>query len=155
VAGTALGVGASTFLEVFYIQFSKDGKVDIFEHEVLKKLVFILRFGLLLLVLSGFGLMVLWRLRVMGPDVFFSARYLTKMSVVLILLFTAFLMNFRLINLRIGSAISITSWYWAMILGIWRNAKISLVLLMTLYVVSIALVYLLLEFVRSKTIKSK
>ncbi len=154
IIGTVLGVGAATFLEIFSIYFAKDGKVDIFEHEILRIFVAILRFGLVILTFSGFGLLVLWRLRLMGPETFYGPKFMAKMTIILILLSVAFLMNFRLINLKVGSAISTASWYAAMIFGIWRRAEFSYFVLMGFYLVFVLLTYFSLEFIRSRVIKT-
>src|SRR4030066_1480407 len=111
VLGTSLGVGGSTFAEIFAIKFSKDGKVDIFEHEVLRVCISVIRIGLIILTFSGLGLLVLWRMKLLGPDVFYSGRFLAKMTILLLLLLIALLMNFRFVNFRFGSAISTASWY--------------------------------------------
>lgn len=155
VVGTALGVGAATFLEVLSIKFLKDGKVDIFEHDVLRICINVLRAGLIIVTFSGFGIMVLGRLRFLGPEAYYSPRFLAKITVVLVLLLVAFLMNFRLINLKVGSAISTASWYAALIFGLWRNAKYSFWVLMALYALLILVTYFVLEYFRSRSLKNK
>ena len=155
VLGTVLGVGGSTFAEIFAIKFSKDDKIDIFEHEVLKICISVLRIGLIILTFSGLGLLVLWRMKLLGPDVFYSGRFLAKMTILLILIFIALLMNFRLINLKLGSAISTASWYAAMILGIWRGLHLSYFAIMAGFGVFVVLVYFLLEYARKTYLKSK
>ena len=155
VLGTALGVGGSTFAEIFAIRFAKDKKIDIFEHEVLKICITVIRIGLIILTFSGLGLLVLWRMKLLGPDVFYSGRFLAKMTILLILLFIALLMNFRLVNLKLGSAVSTASWYAAMILGIWRGLHISYFAIMAGFGVFVLLTYLLLEYVRKVYLDGK
>lgn len=153
VVGTAIGVGAATFLEIFAIYFGRDKKVDIFEHEVLKICIKVLRLGLIILAISGFGLLMMARLRMLGPESYYASRMLAKMSIVLILLAVALLMNFRLINLKVGSAISTTSWYAALVLGLWRGIKINLFWVLLIYICCIVIVYFILEFFRKITAK--
>jgi len=155
VLGTALGVGGSTFAEIFVIKFAKDKKIDIFENEILKICITVIRIGLIILTFSGLGLLVLWRMKLLGPDVFYSGRFLAKMTILLILLFIAFLMNFRFVNLKLGSAISTASWYAAMILGIWRGLHASYFAIMLGFGVFVVLVYFLLEYARKTYLKSK
>ena len=155
VLGTALGVGGSTFAEIFVIKFAKDKKIDIFENEILKICITVIRIGLIILTFSGLGLLVLWRMKLLGPDVFYSGRFLAKMTILLILLFIAFLMNFRFVNLKLGSAISTASWYAAMILGIWRCLHASYFAIMLGFGVFVVLVYFLLEYARKTYLKSK
>lgn len=155
VLGTALGVGGSTFAEIFAIKLAKDKKTDIFEHEILKICISVIRIGLIILTFSGLGLLVLWRMKFLGPDVFYSGRFLAKMTILLILLFFALLMNFRLVNLKFGSAISTASWYAAMILGIWRGLDLSYFAIMAGFGVFVALVYFFLEYAKKMYLKSK
>ncbi|OGD89728.1 hypothetical protein A3D07_03795 [Candidatus Curtissbacteria bacterium RIFCSPHIGHO2_02_FULL_42_15] len=155
VLGTALGVGGSTFAEIFAIKFAKDKKIDIFEHEILKVCITVIRIGLIILTFSGLGLLVLWRMKLLGSDVFYSGRFLAKMTILLILIFIALLMNFRFVNLKLGSAISTASWYAAMILGIWRGLHASYFAIMLGFGVFVVLVYFLLEYARKTYLKSK
>ena len=155
IFGTVLGVGGSTFAEIFYTKFQSDKKVDLFEHEVLKICVGVIRIGLVILVFSGLGFLVLARLAYLGPDVFYSSRFLAKMTVVVVLLFVALLMNFRFINLELGSSISTASWYAAMILGIWRNLNVSYLVIMLAYFIFGFIVFLLLTFARKHFVLKK
>lgn len=155
VLGTALGVGGSTFAEIFAIKFAKDNKIDIFEHDVLKVCITVIRIGLIILTFSGFGILVLWRLKLLGPDVFYSGRFLAKITILLVLLLVALFTNFRFINLKLGSAISTASWYAAMILGIWRGLHLSYFVIMTGFFVFVVLVYFFLEFARKMYLKNK
>src|SRR3989344_6656155 len=116
IVGTVLGVGATTFAEIFYLKFLKDGEIDPLENDILKVFYQIIRLGLVILVFSGFGYLIMWRLNFLGPQVFFSDRFIAKITVIVVLLTAAFAINFRLINLKVGSAITFTSWYMALIL---------------------------------------
>jgi len=155
VLGAALGVGGSTFVEIFTIKFAKDKKTDIFEHEVLKVCINVVRIGLIILTFSGLGLLVLWRMRLLGPDVFYSGRFLAKMTILLILLFVALLMNFKFVNLRLGSAVSTACWYAAMILGIARGLDLSYFAIMAGFGIFVVLVYFFLEYARKSYLRSK
>lgn len=155
IVGTALGVGATTLLEIFSIKFGRDGKIDFAEHEVLRTCVTVLRIGLIILAFSGFGLLVMWRLRLLGPEVFYAPRFLAKMTIVLVLLSVAMLVNFKLINFKLGSAISTTSWYAALVLGMWRKMEASYFLIMFVYLVFIGIVYFSLEYIRKITARKQ
>src|SRR3990167_3430575 len=116
IIGTVLGVGATTFAEIFYLKFLKDEKIDPFEHDVLKVFYQIIRLGL----------------------------------VILVLLAAAFALNFKLINLKVGSAITVVSWYMAMILGIWRKIPFSYPVIIFIYIILIFAAYFVLQFLRNR-----
>ena len=148
IVGTVFGVGGSTLAEIYYTKFSKDQKIDPFEHDVLKICYSFMRWGLILLIFSGFGFLVLWRLNSLGPEVFYSSRFLAKLTVVGVLLLVALLLNFRIINFEIGTSVALTSWYMAMVLGIWRNLEASYFIIVFFYLLAMTLVYLFLSFIR-------
>ena len=150
IIGTVLGVGATTFAEIFYLKFLKDEKINPFEHDVLKVFYQIIRLGLVILVFSGLGYLILWRLNFLGPQVFFSDRFLAKITVILVLLAAAFALNFKLINLKVGSAITVVSWYMAMILGIWRKIPFSYPVIIFIYIILIFAAYFVLQFLRNR-----
>src|SRR3989344_4278909 len=150
IIGTVLGEGATTFAEIFYLKFLKDEKIDPFEHDVLKVFYQIILLGLVILVFSGFGYLILWRLNFLGPQVFFSDRFLAKITVILVLLAAAFALNFKLINLKVGSAITFVSWYMALILGVWRKSPLSYPVIILSYLVLIVITYFVLEFFRNR-----
>lgn len=154
IIGTVLGVGATTFAEIFYLKFLKDGEIKPLENDILKVFYQIIRLGLVILVFSGFGYLILWRQNFLGPQVFFSDRFLIKITIILILLAAAFAMNFRLINLRVGSTITIVSWYSAMILGIWRKIPFSYPMLISAYIILTITAYFVLQFLENK-VRSK
>mgnify|MGYP001610026305 CR=1 FL=1 len=150
IIGTVLGVGATTFAEIFYLKFLKNGEIDPFEHDILKVFYQIIRLGLVILVFSGLGYLIVWRQNLLGPQVFFSDRFLVKITIILVLVAAAFAMNFRLINLRVGSAITIVSWYAALVLGIWRKIPYSYFVIISVYVIFIVAAYFVLQFFRNK-----
>jgi hypothetical protein len=150
VIGTVLGVGATTFAEIFYLKFLKDGEIDPFENATLKVFYQFIRLGLVILVFSGLGYLIMWRQKLLGPEVFFSDRFLVKITIILILLAAAFAMNFRLINLRVGSAITLVSWYAALVLGIWRKIPYSYFVIISFYVIIVIAAYFVLQFLRNK-----
>src|SRR3989304_1938899 len=150
ITGTVLGVGATTFAEIFYLKFLKDGEIDPLENDILKVFYKFIRLGLVILVFSGFGFLILWRLNFLGPQVFFSDRFLVKIAIILVLLLAAFAMNFRLINFRVGSAVTLVSWYMAMILGIWRKIPFSYPVIIFIYIILIFAAYFVLQFLRNR-----
>src|SRR3989344_9485319 len=62
VIGTVLGVGAATFAEIFYTRFNSDNIITDDERKTLSVTYTIMRTGLFLLVISGFGFLLYFRL---------------------------------------------------------------------------------------------
>ena len=83
--GAALGVGGATFAEIFLLKSLRDGVVDPTEGSFLKITYRVIRIGLALLVLSGFGFLILYRLTGLEERLF-SPLLWAKLTIVLILL---------------------------------------------------------------------
>lgn len=148
IIGTVLGVGGATFAEVFYLKAIKDGEIDPTESSFLKTTYFILRIGIILLVLSGFGLLLLNRLDG-AAQYLYSPRLWAKLTLTLIIVINAILLQVRLIPAWLGFSLSFTSWYTALILGLWRGATAAgYVTIMLWYIVAVFVVAFILERIK-------
>ena len=124
IVGTALGVGAATFAEIHYTRFNSDDIITDDEKKTLALTYTVMRTGLFLLVISGFGLLLYLRLPEY-TDLLTSATFLAKMTVIGILVGNALLLQARIMPLAIGAAVSLTSWYTALVLGSLRDTNAS------------------------------
>ena len=154
IIGTVLGVGAATFAEVYYIKFNQDNIVSDDERKTLATTYTILRFGLFLVVVSGFGFFLNFRLTE-HVGALMSPALWAKMTLVVVLVVNAWLLQVRKVPLAIGSAISLTSWYGALILGVIGRTLVttyhaSFVDIMLGYVAAIVLVGLALKWIRAR-----
>lgn len=147
VLGTALGVGGATMAEVFMFRAAKSGPPDPAVGNYLRLTYRILRIGLVLLVLSGFAFLL--HNRLLGFESrLYSPRLWAKLALTAIILFNAILMQVKKMPLLAGSAISITSWYAAMVLGIWRVHS-TFVTIMLYYLAAVAVVAIALKLLHS------
>ena len=182
VIGTALGVGAATVSDYLFFKFTKDGKIDKHEFRILHIVSDIVWTGLLLLLLSGFGFVLLYlgqhesALRVYSMD-----KIAAKITIVIILLCNGFVLHRRVLPLfekRLGKpfatpsfiaksplifsagALSAASWYTTLILGAWRGLDASYMQIMLGYA-AIVLIGMLIaniggrSFLMSQTSKRK
>lgn len=123
IVGTVLGVGAVTFIDFFYVKAVKDGKIEPSEMEPIRLLTPFLRLGLVILILSGFGYFLLYRLTG-HPERILDPRFLAKMTVVFVIVANGLLMETKKISLKLGGPISSVSWYSALVLGAWRGLSL-------------------------------
>ncbi|OGD90845.1 hypothetical protein A3D81_01760 [Candidatus Curtissbacteria bacterium RIFCSPHIGHO2_02_FULL_40_17] len=131
--GTVLGVGAVSFIDFFYLRAARDGKIEPSEVEPIRLLTPFLRLGLIILILSGFGYFLFYRLtgheeRLLNP------RFLAKITVVGVILINGLLLQTKKIPVNIGGPISSASWYTAFILGAWRALNLSYFAIIAAYV---------------------
>lgn len=120
VFGTILGVGGVTFALIFQRRALADGTVDPSEGAFLGITYTMLRIGLVLLVLSGFGILLLARLEDHAERLY-SVRLWLKMGLTVVLLANTIVFALRRIPDWLAHAVSITGWYAAFILGVWRG----------------------------------
>lgn len=99
----------------------------------------ILRVGMVLLVISGFGYLLLARLTGKAPYLY-EPRLWAKLTLTVVIVLNALLLQVRKIPLFLGAAISLVSWYAALILGIWRKLELSYLAIMGSYILIVFIV---------------
>ncbi len=154
IIGTVLGVGAATFAEIHYTRFNSDDIITDDERKTLAVTYTVMRTGLFLLVISGFGFLLYLRLTEY-TDLLTSATFLAKMTVVGVLVGNALLLQARIIPLAIGAAVSLTSWYTALVLGSLRDTNASYIEILSYYVIAVILVAFALRWIRAHLHGSK
>lgn len=147
--GTALGVGAATFAEIFFLKSARDGNIDLIESSFLQTTYRVMRIALVLLVVSGFGFLLLYRLTGLEERLY-SPLLWAKLSIVIVILINAVLLQTRRIPMWLGSALSFTSWYGAMLLIPLRTAVMpaSYLEIMMWYAFSVLVVAGILSIIR-------
>lgn len=145
--GVALGVGGATFASILYLKAMKDGKIDPMEGEWLSVVFTVLRIGLVILVISGFGFFLEYRFtgqeeRLLDP------RLWAKMTIVLVLVFNALLIQMRRIPMWLGESLSITSWYGALVLGIMQGVVYPYTTFIIYYVVAVIIMVGVLKIIK-------
>jgi len=115
--GTILGVGGATFVEIFLIRALKDGQVNSTESGFLKTTYTVVRIGLVLAILSGFGFLLYYQFHGQTFKLYNPLLW-AKITMVLVIAWNAVLLQAHKISLYWGSAISFVTWYSATIVGI-------------------------------------
>lgn len=139
IVGTVLGVGGATFAEIFHYQATKGGGFDQSYAAPLRITYSILRWGMILLVVSGFGYLLLLRFEGHAQYIY-GPRVLSKLTITGIILLNAILLQTKKNNFTWGSTISIVSWYAALIIGSWRGLPANFWGIMGIYIAMIILV---------------
>lgn len=155
VIGTVLGAGSATLAEVFSMQLAKRAAVTPKEtpNETVRTLLnatyVTLRIGTIVLVVSGFGYLL--RLRLMdNAQYLYSPRLWFKLALTLVIVLNAIYLHKHKIPFWLGSAISFTSWYAALILGAWRGLEASFITISLWYLVALGVVAVVLHLIRRK-----
>lgn len=142
VVGAVLGVGSATFIEIHTIHALHQGVRDPMKTTIMQISYNVLRIGLLLSVLSGMGFLVYARLLEFTS---FAERPLfwLKMSILVVIVATAMLQQLRVLPLTLGSALSFTSWYTVLALGVFLSTAedVNIALIVLIYLLAIAGMY--------------
>lgn len=147
VIGTVLGVGAATFAEIHYVRFASDNIITDDEKKTLATTYTVMRGGLFLLIISGFGMLLYLRLTE-HVGILMSPSFWAKMTIVGVLVGNALLLQARMIPFAIGTAISLTSWYAALVIGVVGKIDASFAELFAYYVAAVIIVYFALRGIR-------
>lgn len=139
VVGTIFGAGAVTFAGIFYWFKRPLDSISTLDEHFLKTTYLALRIGMLLLVLSGFGFFLEFRLTGRG-FILQSPQLWAKMTVVVVILANALLHHWRKLPFLLGNVISAVSWYMAAVLGIVR-LQLGYPLWLVIYVAVIVVAY--------------
>ncbi|MBX4215625.1 hypothetical protein KW797_01610 [Candidatus Parcubacteria bacterium] len=130
VIGTALGLGGAVVAEAQSARAFRDGTFK--ENRALLHVdYFIIRLGLALLVISGIGLVV-WHLSQGNNWVLTSEKLLLKEILVAVILANAYLLTKHWIPFSLGASISLASWLYATVLGVWHT-QLSMGTLVAMY----------------------
>lgn len=145
--GVALGVGGATFGGILYLKAMKDGKIDPMEGEWLSVIFMVLRIGLAIAVITGFGFFLEYRFtgqeeRLLDP------RLWAKLTVILVLVANALLIQMRRIPMWLGESLSLTSWYGALVLGIIRGVDYSYISFLVFYLIAVVIVIGILSVIK-------
>jgi hypothetical protein len=133
IIGTVLGVGGDTFGAIFYFYALRDGQLDPSESALVKLSFVILKVGMILLVLTGFGFFLYLRLTGRA-ELLYEPRLMAKLLIAGILLVNAVALYAKKYPQWIGGAVSVASWYTELILGAWRGLEASFLTIMGWYV---------------------
>lgn len=140
IIGVALGAGGATTSDFLFLSVLRNGRIEKAEFRLLKVASGIVIGGLILLIATGIGLVIL--------NGTVSHRFFAKMTIVFIATLNGGLMHARLFPLlqksahkqqlfhfnglaqrmpriSVFGAISAVSWYAALILGAWRSLSLG------------------------------
>lgn len=149
--GAVLGVGGATFIEIFINKALADGTVDPTESSFLKTTYRVVRIGLILSLLSGFGFLLMYKLTGQNFKLYNPILW-AKMTMIVIIAVNAVLLEMRKINLFWGSAFSFVSWYSVLIISPFLSGapKFSYLEVVFGYIVAVLVGAVVLDIIRKK-----
>jgi len=164
LVGTIFGVGGATMIEVHLNQALKDSLVSKDESAILALDYKIVRVGLILAILSGFGFLLNFKLEGETENLY-SPILWAKLLIVIIIAINTLLLQARKISLYWGAAFSFVSWWTAAILGMLMSDNVTVGALVgegflpifssiiIIYLVAVAIGGVVLHLMRTKVTK--
>jgi len=152
--GFALGLGGAVLTDFFFFKFFKDLRISEDESKTMSMVSEVIWFGLALLVVSGIGLYLPEMVRLNE-----SSKFLVKVIVVGVIIINGIFLNLKispqLVNISYGvkhnhksgelrgfrklafalGAVSITSWFSAFLLGMFRSVPLAFIDLLSIYLI--------------------
>lgn len=148
IIGTVLGAGAATFAEILHMRAMRDGVISEEEGGNLKVTYRIIRIGLILTILTGFAFLLYFRFISGQEHILYSEKLWAKMTIVLLIPINALLLQARRIPFWLGSALSLTAWYAAIVLGVFRGVPYSYLEILGMFVIAVLIMGGILSFIR-------
>lgn len=154
LVGTILGVGGATMIEVALNKALMDGTMSPDEREILTPTYTVVRVGLIVSLISGFGFLLMYKFSGQTFRLYDPVLW-AKLTVIVVIAINALLLQARKISLYWGSALSFVSWWLAVLLGVFLTNRVhySYVAIMFVYVIAIVVGAALLHGIRQKLIK--
>ena len=154
--GVAIGAGGAFFSDWIFLHAIKDRRLSKDEHDILRAAGVAIWAGIILLYISGIGLVL------QDPAYYLSSeKFLMKAGIVGIITINGIVLHDRHLpviasfidhprleqkdirqhapRVLLGGAISVVSWSFAIVLGALRSLPVSLPLMLTLYICSIGI----------------
>ncbi len=169
LVGVALGVGGATISDIFFFRFLSDLRISKWESKILHVLSEVIWVSLGLFWVSGIGLFLT---NISGY--LNSSKFMTKMIIIAVIMINGLVLNyyisprlatisfkkshkhmpgemrrFRKVAFALG-ALSLTSWYLALILGMLRSIPLSVPVALGVYVLIVAGAITVSQFVENR-----
>jgi hypothetical protein len=146
--GALLGTFAAIRGELVYIRAVRDGHIDHAERAHLRELARSLRFGMTLVLLASFGLVVaMYAVRAaVQPGV--TDSYWTLIVLALLVILTARALSLRQMNFALGSAVAFTGWWAIAFLTLGWLPPLTFGAAVAFYAIAFAIMYGVLHYTR-------
>lgn len=146
--GALVGALTTVWSELAYVRAMRDGHIDAAERAHLSVLARGLRFGMTLLLLASFGLVVVDYELGLVPQPALSPSYWTSVTLALLVIVASWALSKRFISFALGSAVVFASWWFLAFLTMGQLPALSFGASIALLVLATAIFYALLQYGR-------
>lgn len=146
--GAVGGAASAVWGEIEYARAIRDGNIDAAERAHLKSIAHGLRYGMSLLLVSSFGLVVVAYELSASVAPALTASYWAFISLSLLIVAVTWALSKKRLSFAVGSASAFTAWWFLAYLTLGQFPQLSFGASIALYVVSTAILYALLRYAR-------
>lgn len=153
--GAAIGTYGALTGELAYIRALGDGKVSDGERAHLHALARGLRFGMSLLLLASFGLVVAMYTEAALVQPALTSAYWEMLALALLIIYVSYALSRRTISFELGSAIAFTGWWFLLYLTFGNLPPLTMGAAIAFFVVATGVMYAVLYYLRHLARHSK
>lgn len=146
--GALVGAGSTVWGEIAYIRALRDGKIDHAERAHLRAIAHGLRWGMTLLLISSFALVVIAYLSHSGAQPAVTASYWTLVTFALLIVYVSWALSRKHLSFALGSAIAFTAWWFLAYLTIGWMPVLSFGATVAFFVIATGIFYAILQYAR-------
>lgn len=146
--GAVIGVGTALWAEFAYVRAMRDGKIDHAERLHLRMIAHGLRFGLVLLLIASFGLIIVAYAAHTPAQPALTAGYWTFMGLALLITYTGWALSRHRISFPLGSAIIFSAWWFLFFIIFGKLPALTFGATILFFVVATAIFYGILSYSR-------
>lgn len=146
--GASVGAVMTLWSEFAYLLAMRDGQMDVAERKHLDIIARGLRFGMTLLLLASFGLVVTAYILRTAPQPALTPAYWVLILLTILIIGTSWSLSRKKISFALGSAIIFTSWWFLSYLTLGWLSPLTFGSAVALLVVATVVTYALLHYIR-------
>jgi len=146
--GALIGALSAVWGEIVYVRAMRDGNIDMAERAHLRSIAGGLRFGMFLLLLSSFGLIIAAYTSQAALQPALSENYWTLTTLSCFTIGISWALSRRRISFALGSAIVFTAWWFLAYLTLGQLPALSFGATIMFFLVATAIFYVVLQCVR-------
>lgn len=150
--GALSGALMAVWAELAYMRAMRDGKIDHAERAHMDVIARGLRFGMSLLLISSFALVVVMYVLQAQLQPALTASYWMLIVLALIIVSVSWALSQKRISFALGSAVVFTGWWFLVFLTFGKLPSLTFGAGVALYVVGVAILYALFRWSRLLTV---
>lgn len=147
-AGAIIGAVGVTVAELLYIKATIDGRVDIRERHYIESTFFALRWGMSVLLITGFALIMCGFMFPEYNSPVLEASFWVTQTLILLVLIVGWMLARSIIVWWVGSALVFTAWWMILFLTVWELLPPSYFSLIFTYILLSFVVAGVLSYIR-------